>query len=177
MFELTRIAAMAGHGGLFSVHTALKNGIVLESLDDNKTKIVTRASSKVSILSEISIYTTTSDGSVSLESVLKALYIKHKGTTTITSKSDGSQLKQFLLEVLPNTDFDRVYVSDIKKLANWYNLLIQYAPEVLKSEEPTGEAPEKKSKESKRPVSEKSELEEAQATTKKTPTRKKPSKE
>ena len=146
MFELSRIAAMAGQSGLFSVHTALKNGVVLESLDETKTKMVAGASSKVSILSEISIYTTISEGSVSLESVLQSLYAKYKGVSGISSKSDGSELKKFLLEVLPNADFDRVYVSDIKKLANWYNLLVQFAPEVLTPKEEEKEAPAKASK-------------------------------
>ena len=143
MFELSRIAAMAGHSGLFSVHTALKNGVVLESLDEAKTKMVAGATSKVSILSEISIYTTTSEGSVSLESVLQSLYEKYKGVSAINSKSDGSQLKKFLLDVLPNTDFDRVYVSDIKKLANWYNILVNFAPEVLKPKEEEKKVPSK----------------------------------
>lgn len=174
MFELTKIAAMAGQGGLFSIHTALKNGVVLESLDDKKTKLVAGATSKVSILSEISIYTTTGDGSVSLESVLQALYAKHKGTSSVSSKSDGSELRQFLVEVLPETDFDRVYVSDIKKLANWYNILVQHAPEVLKPKETEKAIPEKKVKEtvSTAPIAEAEGVDE-KPKTKKAPSKKK----
>lgn len=135
MPELSRIAAVAGHGGLFSVHTALKNGVVLESLDEKKTKLVAGATSKVSILSEISIYTTTGEGSVPLESVLKDLYKIHGGQAPYSAKSDGSDLRKFLLQALPNADFERVYVSDIKKLANWYNLLATNYPEVLSGDE------------------------------------------
>lgn len=175
MFELSKIAAMAGQGGLFSIHTGLRNGVVLESLDEKKTKLVAGATSKVSVLSEISIYTTVGEGSVSLESVLQALYKKHKGVSSITSKSDGSELRQFLIEVLPTTDFDRVYMSDIKKLANWYNLLVQYAPEVLVAKEAETEKPEKKAKEAASPKksTETSETIEEKPKAKKAPVKKK----
>lgn len=142
MPELSRIAAVSGQGGLFSVHTALKNGVVLESLDEKKTKLVTGATSKVSILSEISIYTTTGEGSVSLESVLQALYKKHGGPAPVSAKSDGSELRRFLVEVLPEADLERVYTSDIKKLASWYNLLATNYPDLLKPEEKQEEKPE-----------------------------------
>jgi hypothetical protein len=154
MIELNKIAAMAGQGGLFLISTALKNGVVLESLDEKKTKIVAGATSKVSILSEISIYTLSSDGSVPLAEVLEALYKKYKDQLPVTSKSDGAELKKLLKSVLDDADFDRVYVSDIKKLVNWYGILANHAPEVLqsKSKEAPAEAPaavEENSKEEK----------------------------
>jgi len=142
MIELSKIAAISGQGGLFEIKTALKNGVMMESLDEKKTKIVASATSKVSILSEISIYTTTADGSVSLESVLKSLHKKHGVSLPVSSKSDGADLKNLLKGVLNEVDFDRVYVSDIKKVVTWYGILVVNtpelfvkAPEVEKSEE------------------------------------------
>jgi len=134
MIELAKIAAISGQGGLFLITSPLKNGVLMESLDEIKTKVVAGTSSKVSILSEISIYTVTSDGSVSLESVLKSLYLKYGAALPVSTKSDGADLKNLLSGVLKEVDFDRVYVSDIKKLVNWYGILARFAEEILKPE-------------------------------------------
>jgi len=134
MIELSKIAAISGQGGLFLITSPLKNGVLMESLDEKKTKVVAGSTSKVSILSEISIYTVTSEGSVSLESVLKSLYLKHGSTLPVSAKSDGADLKNLLSGVLKEVDLDRVYVSDIKKLVNWYGILSVYAQEILKPE-------------------------------------------
>jgi Domain of unknown function (DUF5606) len=140
--ELSKIAAIAGQSGLYIISSPLKNGVLMESLDEKKTKSVANATSKVSILSEISIYTITSEGSVPLEQVLKALYAKYGKTLPATAKSDGADLKSLLKSVLEEVDFDRVYVSDIKKLATWYQILAEYAIELLKTVEPeVAEAP------------------------------------
>jgi hypothetical protein len=106
---------------------------MLESLDDKKTKMVAGAHSKVSILSEISIYTTTADGSVPLEEVLKSLFSLYGENLPVTSKSDSADLRKVLTSVLKEADLERVYVSDIKKLVSWYQILVKFAPEVLKA--------------------------------------------
>lgn len=139
MSELNKIAAIAGQGGLFKISSPLKNGVLMESLDDAKTKTVAGASSKVSILSEISIYTLSADGSVALGEVLQNLYKKYGTQLPVTSKSDGADLKKLLKSVLEDADFDRVYVSDIKKLVTWYGILAKYAEDVLKPEAPAAE--------------------------------------
>jgi Domain of unknown function (DUF5606) len=133
MTEITKLAAISGEGGLFVIATPLKNGVMLESLDDKKTKMVAGAHSKVSILSEISIYTTTADGSVPLEDVLKSLFSLYGENLPVTSKSDSADLRKVLTSVLKEADLERVYVSDIKKLVSWYHILVKFAPEVLKA--------------------------------------------
>lgn len=133
MTEITKLATISGEGGLFVIATPLKNGVMLESLDDKKTKMVAGAHSKVSILSEISIYTTTSDGSVPLEEVLKSLFSLYGENLPVTSKSDSADLRKVLTSVLKEADLERVYVSDIKKLVSWYQILVKFAPEVLKA--------------------------------------------
>ncbi|HRH34015.1 MAG TPA: DUF5606 domain-containing protein [Catalimonadaceae bacterium] len=141
MSELSKIAAISGEGGLFLIHAPVKNGVVMESLDERKIKIVAGPTSKVSVLSEISIFTTTSEGSVPLESVLKSLHDKHKKSLPVTSKSDASDLKKVLLEALPEADLDRVYTSDIKKLVSWYHILVNQVPELWEEKEEKTEAP------------------------------------
>jgi hypothetical protein len=129
--ELTEIASISGKGGLFKVLKPGKSGVLLESLDASKTKLVAGASNRMSLLSEISIYTTTKDGTAPLIEVLKKIKKEFNNDLGVDSNSDGSELKSFLKSVLPEFDQDRVYVSDIKKLVKWYSILLEYAPEIF----------------------------------------------
>jgi hypothetical protein len=129
--ELSEIASISGKGGLFKVLKPGKAGVLLESLDATKTRIVANATQRLSLLSEISIYTTTKEGTVPLEEVLKKINQEYKNDLGVDADSDGSELKAFLKSVLPVFDESRVYVSDIKKLVKWYGILMQQAPEVF----------------------------------------------
>jgi hypothetical protein len=160
MIELSKIASIAGEGGLFLIKTPLKNGVLLESLDEKKTRIVAGASSRVSILSEISVYTQSAEGSVSLESVLRSLNQKYAKALPLHPKSDGADLKKLLLEVLPDADMDRVYVSDIKKLVTWYHILQAQVPEIFADQKSEQEAADTEAKpKSKKTSTDKSESE------------------
>lgn len=105
--------------------------MILETLD-TKARMVLPVNQKVSLLSEISIYTTTREGTVSLERVLKKIYQDFGSDIGLDHHADGDELRAFLKSVLPEYDESRVYISDIKKLVRWYVLLVQHAPEVLK---------------------------------------------
>ncbi|MBX2896447.1 MAG: DUF5606 domain-containing protein [Cyclobacteriaceae bacterium] len=129
--ELSEIASISGKGGLFRVLKPGKSGVLLESLDATKTRMVANATQRLSLLSEISIYTTTKEGTVPLEDVLKKINHEYKNDLGVDADSDGSELKAFLKSVLPDFDESRVYISDIKKLVKWYGILIQQAPEVF----------------------------------------------
>ena len=129
--ELSEIASVSGKGGLYRVLKPTKSGVILESLDAAKTKLVTPPSQRLSLLSEISIYTTNKEGTAPLESVLKKIHADFGADLGVDSESDGVELKSFLKSVLPEYDEQRVYVSDIKKLVKWYAVILQFAPEVL----------------------------------------------
>ncbi len=129
--ELKDIASVSGKGGLFKIIKPGKTGVILESLDDAKTKLVVGGNQRMSLLSEISIYTTTKEGTESLETVLIAIKNKYGNELGVTPESDAAPLRAFLKSVLPTFDEERVYVSDMKKLVKWYGLLIKIAPEVF----------------------------------------------
>jgi len=129
--ELAEIASISGKGGLFRVLKPTKGGVILESLDEAKTKLVASASQKLSLLKEISIYTTTQKGTVSLEEVLQKIHKDFGSDIGLTPESDPAELKSFLKSVLPEYDEDRVYISDIKKLVKWYLIILQQVPEIL----------------------------------------------
>jgi hypothetical protein len=132
---LADIASISGKGGLFKVIAPTKSGVILESLDETRTKLVATTSHKLSLLHEISIYTTTKEGTVPLEEVLKKIHAEFGDDLGVDANSDGSELKAFLKSVLPIYDEERVYVSDIKKLVRWYETILKFAPELLNEKE------------------------------------------
>lgn len=141
MSEFKEIATVAGKPGLYRVLKPSRSGVILESMDDKKSKFVAGSNQRVSVLSEISIYTLTEEGAVPLEEVMKTVEKEFEGDTGLANDADNDEYKAFLKHVLPEYDEDRVYVSDIKKLINWYRTIRQYEPDLLKekSEEDTGE--------------------------------------
>jgi hypothetical protein len=138
--ELKEIASVSGKGGLFKILKPGKAGVILESLDETKTKLVVGGSERMSVLSEISIYTITKEGTASLLDVLKKTKAKLGADIGVTPESDNAKLRAFLKSVLPEFDESRVYVSDIKKFVKWYSILLNNAPEVFEHQEETKEA-------------------------------------
>ncbi|RAV99108.1 DUF5606 family protein [Pseudochryseolinea flava] len=128
---LAEIATIAGKGGLFKVVAPTKSGVILESLDESKTKLVATSNHRLSLLNEISIYTTTKEGTVALNDVLKKMHADFGNDLGVDGSADASELKSFMKAILPEYDEDRVYVSDIKKLVKWYELILKNAPEIL----------------------------------------------
>ena len=128
---LDDIATVSGKGGLFKVFKPAKSGVILESLDESKTKVVATPNHRLSILSEISIYTTTKEGTAALIDVLKKINKEFGSDLGLDAEADPSELKSFLKSILPEYDENRVYVSDIKKLVRWYTILQKHAPEIL----------------------------------------------
>lgn len=111
------ILAIGGHPGLFKMITQAKNGIIVESLVDGK-RMPTHATSKISALEDISIYTEMGD--VPLSEVFISIF--EKGLN-VDPKSDAATLKSNFEKVVADYDSDRVYTSDMKKVFAWYKLL------------------------------------------------------
>jgi hypothetical protein len=141
---LSDIASVSGKGGLYKVLAPTKSGVILESLDEAKTRLVASSNQRISILSEISIYTSTKEGSTPLLEVFKKIKADFGDDIGVDAESDANELKAFLKSVLPDYDESRVYVSDMKKLVKWYAVLLKLAPEVFeeKSEKPVETKPE-----------------------------------
>ncbi len=118
--NLTGIIAISGKPGLFKVVAQGKNNLIVESLEDNK-RVPAYSTDRISALEDISVYTYDED--VALTSVLEAIYKKQNGGEAPSHKEDKTTLENYLLEILPNYDQERVYFSDVKKIFQWYNLL------------------------------------------------------
>ncbi|MBT1696305.1 DUF5606 domain-containing protein [Fulvivirgaceae bacterium PWU4] len=132
---LAEIATVSGKGGLFKVVAPTKSGVILESLDEAKTKMIATTSHRLSLLNEISIYTTTKEGTVSLEDIIKKIHKEFGNDLGVDANSDPAELRSFMKSVLPEYDEDRVYISDIKKLVKWYDVMFKHAPEIFTAKE------------------------------------------
>jgi len=137
--DLSKILSISGKAGLFKVVSQAKNAVIVESLIDKK-RFPAFGHEKISSMEEISVFTTGED--MPLKDVFKAMHVKLEGKPAIDHKSDNNTLKKFFLEMIPEVDQERVYISDIKKMVGWYNLLHEQnmldftEPEEKKEESP-----------------------------------------
>ena len=141
--ELKDIAAISGKGGLYKILKPTRTGVIVESMDGQKKKMVVSGNARVSVLKDVSIYTTDADGSVPLEEVFYKIKEEFGDDPGVESTSPPDELEAFLQHILPNYDAERVYSSDMKKLVMWYHILLKQAPDVLEKKE---EAPTKEKK-------------------------------
>ncbi|WP_417429601.1 DUF5606 domain-containing protein [Halpernia sp.] len=118
--QLEKIISISGKPGLFKLVSQLKNGFIVEDISTQKKASISN-SSQVSLLDNIAMFTF--DKEVPLFEVFENVAKKEDYKQTISHKSSDAELRAFMEEVLTNYDKERVYVSDIKKLAQWYNLL------------------------------------------------------
>jgi hypothetical protein len=119
---LKEILSMTGKPGLFKLVSQGKNMLIVESLIDGK-RIPAYTKDKVVTLGDIAIFTDSDE--IPLGQVLEALKTKENGAICpVDPKSDNDKLRKYMSEILPDYDRDRVYPSDIRKLINWYNILI-----------------------------------------------------
>ena len=119
--EFSKIISVTGKPGLFQVVSQSKNAIIVASLIDQK-RLAINATQNVSLLENIAIYTYEED--MPLLDVFKAMSEKTEGKAAISHKESGKKLTAFFTDVLPNYDDERVYTSNIKKVIQWFNLLI-----------------------------------------------------
>jgi len=132
--DLKEIASISGKGGLFKVVKPTRTGLILESIDEKRQKIVASIHHKVSLLDEISIFTHSEEGSIPLIDVLRKINSEFSDDPGVDGKSSKDELISFMKYILPDFDEDRVYPSVIKKLISWYLILIKNYPELF--EEP-----------------------------------------
>jgi hypothetical protein len=130
--NLKGILSVATYPGLYKHVAQAKNGLIIENVSDGK-KCLAYATSRISALEDISIYTT--DGDIKLSDVYASLYkvLDGKATPFNPKKASNEELTDLFTKALKNWDKDRVYASDIKRAYLWYNLLLENG--LLKPEE------------------------------------------
>ena len=118
--NLKDILSISGEGSLFKFVAQGKNSIIVENIETGKRTSVS-GTTKVSALEEIAIFTTGEE--VQLSKVMDIIWEKENGGETISHKAPEADLKKKFAEILPDYDMERVYISDMKKLFQWYNFL------------------------------------------------------
>lgn len=153
--DLNEIISISGRPGLFKVVAQGKNSVIIESIVDKK-RIAAHASDRISAIGDISIYT--SDEDVKLIDVFEKFNDKYEGKAGPSHKEELSALEGVLGEILPNYDRERVYKSDVRKIFQWYNILINAGISIVekKEKEDKKEAPKKVAKSAPKKASPKS---------------------
>lgn len=121
---LKTILSISGKPGLYKLVSQGKNMLIVESLSADKKRFPAYSHEKITSLGDIAMYT--DEEEVPLKDVLTSIKEKENGVAASFDIKKASQddLRNYLGEVLPNFDRQRVYANDIKKLISWYNILI-----------------------------------------------------
>ena len=119
------ILSIAGKPGLYKLVSRGRANLIVEAVDETHRRMPAFATDRVTSLADIAIYTDSED--VPLMKVLASLRDKEKGGEVSVNykKASSKELREYFAEILPNYDRDRVHDSDIKKLFQWYNILIK----------------------------------------------------
>lgn len=140
------ILAIAGRPGLCRLIKQGRGNLIVETIDAAKKRFSVGARDRVTSLNDVSMYSDEDD--VALMQVFQNIYDKHKGVAPLSHKTaKENELEAFMAEALPTYDRDRVHLSDIKKLIQWYNILAEagYTEFVVAEQEPaTDETAEEK---------------------------------
>jgi len=121
--DLSKVLTVSGKSGLYELVTETKNGFIAETIPAGK-RFPVFSHERISALEEISIFRS-DDEDIGLGEIFKIMHEKHEGNISIDAKSDNDTLKAYFEEIVPNYDKERVYVSDIKKVLSWYNILTE----------------------------------------------------
>lgn len=135
MFE--RVMTITGKPGLYRLLSSGRNMFVVEVIDATKKRMPVHSSDKVVMLDDIAIYTDTEE--VPLREVFQKIYEKENAVLPFDLKmSTPEELVAYFEEVMPDYDRERVYLTHIKKMYAWYNILV--ANGVTDFTEPEAEA-------------------------------------
>lgn len=118
------ILSISGRPGLFRLVSSGRGNLIVETIDDAKKRLPAGARDRVTSLNDVSMYT--DDDDAPLMDVFQNIANANDGKAVdINVKTASSkELADFMATALPNYDRDRVHQSDIKKLIQWYNILV-----------------------------------------------------
>jgi dephospho-CoA kinase len=119
------ILAISGKPGLYKLVSRGNGNLIVEALDSTHRRQPAFGSDRITSLNDIAMFT--DDEDIALTKVLENMKALEKGKkcSIDCKKASGDELREYFGKVLPNFDRDRVHNSDIKKLLQWYNILIE----------------------------------------------------
>lgn len=119
------ILSISGKPGLYKLVSRGKMNLIVETVDEAHKRLPVFSTDRVTSLNDIAMYTDEDD--VPLTTILQSIYDKEEGNEASLNykKCSSAELREYFATVLPSFDRDRVHDSDIKKLLQWYNLLVK----------------------------------------------------
>ncbi len=136
---LKDILSITGKPGLYKIITPGKRTLLVEDIVSKK-RFPLGARDRVVCLGDIAMYTVGED--LPLDKILDRVYAVEEGKKIDVKAMDTDMLREEFAKAVEDFDRDRVYPSDIKKLFNWYNLLVsegytKFTEEVASEDEAT----------------------------------------
>lgn len=132
--KIQDILVISAEPGLHKYIAGSRNGVIAENLTDGKRKNFSGTHSRVSSLAEISIFTDEED--VALADVFTKLFEHTSGAKTLSHKGSEVEIRSLFDEVLPTYDRERFHLSDMRKVCQWFNILVEAGMTDFSIEEP-----------------------------------------
>lgn len=143
--QYKEIVAVTGLSGLYQLLTTKSDGAIVRSVADKSTKFISARQHNVTPLESIEVYTTSEN--VRLQEVFRKMQENETSVPLADPKSnDNNVIKTYFKSIFPEFDDERVYVSDMKKMLKWYELLkandLLHFEEETPAEDPLAETPQ-----------------------------------
>ena len=120
--KLNEILSISGRQGLYKLNTKTRGGVIATSLVDGK-RVITTIDQQISFLSEIQVYCIGNE--INLTEVFEKMLLYESGKISrVVPKANSLDLEAYFLKIIDDYDKERVYPSDIKKIIQWYNILV-----------------------------------------------------
>lgn len=129
-----QIVSIVGEPGLFKALDFGSRGVIVETLDEKKMQTL-RSFSRYQIISliDISVYSKKDDSNIPLYEVFSDFLVKYENGIPSDVLGDKPAMRALVELVIPNVDLARVKDHELKKIVNWFNILVTQCPDLLKN--------------------------------------------
>lgn len=148
--DLKDFIAIRGKSELFRIISRSPKGIIVETLNESRAKFKVQPNLQVLILFDITIFSK-DNSDLYLKDVFLKIYEKDGLKPSVDQKDDPAIMKKYFTGLVPNHDEEKVYVSDIKKMIKWYNIIASWYPDVLEDLKTEAEKPAETEEEKEKP--------------------------
>lgn len=123
--DLKEIISISGRPGLYKVIARSAKNFIVESIEQDKTRLSVNATQQVAILDEITVYTHTEEN-IPLKTIFENMEAREKKSTIPSPKDNPVDIREFFKFAAPGYDPDRVYISDMKKMLKWFDIISSF---------------------------------------------------
>lgn len=128
--EYVKLISVTGLPGLFELLSSKTDGAIVRSLEDKTTRFASNRNHQFSHLESIEVYTIREN--VNLVEVFKKMA---ESNEKLPDEKDSKAVKAYFEKAYPDLDFERVYMSDMKKMVRWFGIIQQHNIELKISEQ------------------------------------------